>query len=754
MTVAKLVRIRDENIALTRGILPNDVPAARMATPTGARSAHPGGARHSARHVRTSEPPPGRRTPLPIRSAERRQWSTDLASPEVAGLVLHGIGGIGKSTLASQIASRLGHLTSDHAIATVSGEVSAGRLAFESQPGRLTILDHFDDNLSEEPNGWTVADPTLADLLAGWTGKLLITSRRPFTLPWAETGRLSFRHVGPLTRSGAAELAMSLPALGQLTESEREWAWRLTAGHPLTMEYLDAVLARGVRFGDVAGWVEAGVEARTGQVNRSGSAQWPEPTQLARPAAELIAVAASDQLFGELFDRLSTGARALLIRASVFRTPVPAGVLGGRPGYVAECEAAGLLTAGPARELFVHRWTAGELHRRLGEIGLGEQLADAHRHAAGYWRSRATAAPIGDGAHLEARFHLDCAGDLSCEPVPSAPPESSAPSAPARLPAADHDAGPGRRRLRRIGLTSAAAAMAVFLAVEVTNGSAASRPAAPAAPERPGVPGPLTQAADARVQAAAWVAGQVSAGAIVACDPAMCSALVQRGLPAANLLVLGPEAADPLGSAVVVATAAVRNMFGPRLVTVYAPQTLASFGTGPTRIDVRAMAPDGAVAYRGALAADLRARRAAGAQLLANPRIILPPAARMELAAGEVDARLLITLAAMAVNGPVHILAFGDQGPGASMGTPLRSAEILAAGATGPAMLAFVRAQRPPYLPGQSGLAPAPGGGTELTIAFTAPGPLGLLQPHPCAGSPLNRKVPSLMLVNDRVFPI
>ena len=273
--------------------------------------------------------------------------------------------------------------------------------------------------------------------------------------------------------------------------------------------------------------------------------------------------------------------------------------------------------------------------------------------------------------------------------------------------------------------------MAVFLAFEATNGSAASRSASPAAPVRPGVPGPVTQAADVRNQAAAWVAGQISAGAIVACDPAMCSALVQHGIPAANLLVLGPESADPLGSSVVLATAAVRNMFGTRLVTVYAPQTLASFGTGQARIDVRAMAPDGAAAYRGALAADLRARRAAGAQLLANPRIVLPPAARSELAAGEVDARLLIILAAMAVNGPVHVLAFGDRGPGASMGTPLRSVRIVATGASAPAMLAFVRAQRPPYLPAQSGLSPAPGGGTELTVAFTAPSPLDLLQPLP-----------------------
>ncbi|HEY6294019.1 MAG TPA: hypothetical protein VIX15_00005, partial [Streptosporangiaceae bacterium] len=577
--------------------------------------------RHSAHRARISEVPPTRRTPLSIRSAERRRWSADLDSPEVAGLVLHGIGGIGKSTLAGQIASRLGHLAPEQAVAAVSGEVSAVSLAGESQPGRLTVLDNFDDNLSQEPGGWRVADPALADLLAGWTGKLLITSRLPFTLPWAETGRFSFRHVGPLTRSGAGELAMSLPALGELTEAERERAWRLTAGHPLTMEYLDAVIARGARFGEVAGRVAAAVEAGTGQVNRAGFAEWPEPTQLSGAAAEMIARAVGDQLFGELFDRLSIGARALLVRASVFRRPVPAGVLAGRPGYVAECEAAGLLTAGPGRELFVHRWTAGELHRRLGEFGLSEQLADAHSQAAGYWR--AAASPAVDGAELEARYHLSCVGGLSFEPLPPAPPAAPASLATPAWPSADHDARTGRRRLRRIGLTSAAAAIAVFLAVELTNGTAASRPASPAAPERLGVPGPLTQAADVRNQTAAWVAGQISAGAIVACDPAMCSALVQHGIPAANLLVLGPESADPLGSAVVLATAAVRNMFGTRLATVYAPQTLATFGTGPSQVDVRAMAPDGAAAYRGALAADLRARRAAGAQLLANPRIVL-----------------------------------------------------------------------------------------------------------------------------------
>ena len=45
--------------------------------------------------------------------------------------------------------------------------------------------------------------------------------------------------------------------------------------------------------------------------------------------------------------------------------------------------------------------------------------------------------------------------------------------------------------------------------------------------------GALSAAAAVRRQAATWVARQVAADAIVACDPAMCSALQGQGIPAA-----------------------------------------------------------------------------------------------------------------------------------------------------------------------------------------------------------------------------
>ena len=603
------------------------------------------------------------------------------------------MGGIGKSILAAQIAARVNRLQSERVITVVNGEVPAS--APWPAEADFVILDNFDDNLSQESGRWTVRDPALAALLAGWTGKLLITCRHPFSLGEAYQGRLTFRRLGPLTSSGAGELSTSLPAIRLLGDAERDQVWRLTAGHPLAMEYLDLLLARGERYQDLAGRIEAAITARTDMPRT-------EPTELAEATAEQIASTAGDLMFGDLFGRLGTAARSLLIRASVFRVPVTAEALGARPGPIAECEAAGLLVIGPGHELVVHRWTAGALHRQLAEAGLGAQLAAAHSQAAAYWLSRGASCP-------ESGYHQRRAAELTRVAGPAPRP------------------GPS---LRRRGAVLALAAVSVALAVEagralaVPHLASAERPAG----ALPSVAGPSVAGASAvRDRAAAWVAGQVSGGAVLACDPAMCAALAQRGVPAGNLLVLGPGAGDPLGSAVVVETAAVRNIFGARLASVYAPEVLASFGTGAARIDVRIVAPDGTAAYRRALAADIRARRAAGAQLLRAPRITVTPSARSALAAGQVDARLLITLAALAASEPVRIDGFGGRGPGESPGLALRTAKITAPAATARRMLTFVRAQRSPYLAIRADLTPGPDG-YVLTIEFGAPAPLGMLR--------------------------
>ena len=238
-------------------------------------------------------------------------------------------------------------------------------------------------------------------------------------------------------------------------------------------------------------------------------------------------------------------------------------------------------------------------------------------------------------------------------------------------------------------------------------------------------------AAAARQQAVAWVTAQVSHSAMVSCDPAMCAALEERGFPAGDLLTLGSAAADPLGSAVIVATTAVRSEFGGRLTSVYAPTVIATFGSGSARIDIRAYAAGGAAAYLTALRADEGVRQNLGHVLLRNSRVIATPAARAQLAAGQVDTRLLAILATLTHQGPVSIVAFGDSGPGASPGVPLRDVELGSPPGTAsgylPSVLALLHAQQAPYLPTSAALARLADGQEIARIEFAAPSPLGLL---------------------------
>jgi hypothetical protein len=253
----------------------------------------------------------------------------------------------------------------------------------------------------------------------------------------------------------------------------------------------------------------------------------------------------------------------------------------------------------------------------------------------------------------------------------------------------------------------------------------------------PGSQGAGAIGAEAQTQdlAATWVAHEVIRDAIVSCDPLMCQILQAHGVPAGDLLVLRLGTADPLGSELVVATAAIRSQFGSSLAAVYAPAVIAKFGSGNAAIVIRAIAPDGARAYDTALAADIAARKAAGAQLLHNGRITVAAPAAGYLAAGQADSRLIVTLATLAALNPVDVAAFGDPAPGAGPGVPLRSADLSAVGGaawTGGSayvrsVIAFLHAQLPPYRAASVGPVRLASGQTVLRIVFAAPSPLGLL---------------------------
>ncbi|HLX48030.1 MAG TPA: hypothetical protein VKS82_06840 [Streptosporangiaceae bacterium] len=278
-----------------------------------------------------------------------------------------------------------------------------------------------------------------------------------------------------------------------------------------------------------------------------------------------------------------------------------------------------------------------------------------------------------------------------------------------------------RRRLRSYlvaaaVLAVAAAVMSSVLAQGAPDGPARSRGTARAA-------GPAAVAAD-------WVAGQVSHDASVACDPATCAILQQRGFPASNLVVLRAGTLNPRGASVIVATAGLRDELGSRLAASCAPVLLASFGAGSARTEIRAVAPDGPAAYLSQFRADAAARQAFGAELRLNPAVQASPLARQQLSGGQVDARLIATIAAMAALHPVRLVSFGDASPGASPGIPLRSAVLYGTDgtdATLDSLRAMLLAQHPLYRPASVQIVRLPAGGSALRIVFAAPSPLGLL---------------------------
>ncbi len=323
---------------------------------------------------------------------------------------------------------------------------------------------------------------------------------------------------------------------------------------------------------------------------------------------------------------------------------------------------------------------------------------------------------------------------------------ASAASAERPHGAGDHllDAGPGAKprtarqgsgrpwRRRRV-----AAALVAILLVAGAGGLAFMLRSHGAPSQRSGGthagagPGQPTEA-EVRSQAEAWVKRQVSPAVMVSCDSQVCKDLQKKGLPSGNLWTLRPESPDPLNSVLVVATADIRAQFGGRLSSVYAPIVIASFGSGNARIDIRWVYPGGAAGYRAVERTALPARKATGALLLGNGRIVLSAAARAQLLSGDVDPRLPLLVATMAHYHPVRIVDFADQSPGGGPASLRRSVDLATAGGAAHLtraayvrwMRKFFHAQRAPYHPAWIQQVTLGTGQTVLRVGFAAPSPL------------------------------
>jgi len=317
----------------------------------------------------------------------------------------------------------------------------------------------------------------------------------------------------------------------------------------------------------------------------------------------------------------------------------------------------------------------------------------------------------------------------------AAPPE--APEPPYRV------AGPGSKRggrgdrhaRGRIGRLRWRWRAAALLASVLLAGGAVGLALIPSRhgppPERPAGAQSVTSQkqtgeAEAITRAVTWILQQVSRTAWVSCDSDVCSELTQRGF--LNAKTVGPASQDPLGSDLVVATAAIRAQFGSRLAAVYAPVVIASFGSGNARIEIREIFSGGI----SALKADLQARKSSDAQILANSRVKVSANARAQLVSGEIDPRLPALIASITATYPLRIVDFGDQGPGGGPASLLRSMDLathvsaahLAASAYVSWIQALVKAQYVEFFTASSKLVKLPGGQTVLRIEFTAPSPL------------------------------
>jgi tetratricopeptide (TPR) repeat protein len=326
------------------------------------------------------------------RRAEQRSWPADLTSPGgLAGIVVCGIGGTGKTTLAAELSARTRDREPGRLVVSLTGPLTLegvlGQLISvlrrellvrgqdSGEGGRvldvaaradlswtdrwgvlrdhllnrvpvLVVLDNFEDNLKPTGDtGYLVRDEVLGNLLAAWVAdpgvsRLLVTCRYPFTLPSGAEQFLSFRQLGALSRAETMKLAWSLPALDKLDETQLDRVWRLAGGHPRSLEYLDALLSDGTaRYPDVTARLHQAISRRLGGTEKG---RWlAARTGLDAALAETVALAADDVLLEDLLTRLARvpGAVDLLAGVSVYREPVDAEAVlfqAGQPDPTAE----------------------------------------------------------------------------------------------------------------------------------------------------------------------------------------------------------------------------------------------------------------------------------------------------------------------------------------------------------------------------------------------------------------------------------
>jgi len=339
----------------------------------------------------------------------------------VAGVLLTGVGGIGKTALAGRVETRLaaegwmpavvfGRWNPSELTAAVVGALEAAddeRLSqarelltrpdlddtmrlqvvaqLLAQSKLLLLFDDFEQNLSITDDAIAFGDPGFEDVFGQLcavadVGRLLVTSRYP--VPGAAT-MLHRIALQPLSPAELRRLLLRLPALRDLVGEERRAVIDTIGGHPRLLEFANALL-RGGR-GNLK---EVAARLKRLSAHDVKVAGRRTPGEAIRDA---VLLGSRDILLDELWLTLAAEQRELLLQAAVSREPQSLAELAvsrwgtdpsaqQRAAVIRDAEHLidlTLLSVADDDQIVVHPWVAGVVLTRDDD-----GVAERHRRAA------------------------------------------------------------------------------------------------------------------------------------------------------------------------------------------------------------------------------------------------------------------------------------------------------------------------------------------------------------------------------------